>query len=456
MILLKNCFHIATFNTHNDELKSHDILIRNNVIETIAPSIQLPPEEAETTEVIDCSRLLVLPGMINTHHHLFQTLTRNLPGAQNAKLFDWLVYLYPIWGRLDEEAVYYATLLGTAELLKTGATATSDHMYVYPERFKGDMMEIQFRAAARTGIRFFPARGAMTRGESNGGLPPDHVVQRTDEVLGDMLRVIERFHDPEPLAMRKIVLAPCSPFSVDKALMVETLRLGRAYHVISHTHLAETEDEEEYCRSVYGKTPLALMESWGWLGEDVYFAHGIWFSDEELRILKETNTGICHCPTSNMRLGSGTARVKEMLDMGIRVGLGVDGSASNDSSDMLGEVRHALLAQRLKYGADALTARETLHMAIRNGAKLLNLTRLGSIEEGMGADMVLYDMFQLQYAGALEDPLAAIVFSGYNHGAAYTIVDGNVVVRDGKITGYYEEELVEKVNAITGRIAGRH
>ena len=453
MILLKNCFHIATFNAHNDELKHHDILIKNNVIETIAPSTQLPPEEAETTAVIDCSRLLVLPGMINTHHHLFQTLTRNLPGAQNAKLFDWLVYLYPIWGRLDEEAVYYATLLGTAELLKTGATATTDHMYVYPERFKGDMMEIQFRAAARTGIRFFPARGAMTRGESNGGLPPDHVVQRTDEVLSDMLRVIERFHDPEPLAMRKIVLAPCSPFSVDKALMVETLRLGRAYRVISHTHLAETEDEEEYCRSVYGKTPLALMESWGWLGEDVYFAHGIWFSDEELRILKETNTGICHCPTSNMRLGSGTARVKEMLDMGIRVGLGVDGSASNDSSDMLGEVRHALLVQRLKYGADALTARAALHMAIRNGAKLLNLTRLGSIEEGMGADMALYDMFQLQYAGALEDPLAAIVFSGYNHAAAYTIVDGNVVVRDGKITGYDEEELVEKVNAITRRIA---
>ncbi|MBL7075040.1 8-oxoguanine deaminase [candidate division KSB1 bacterium] len=454
MILLKNCFYIATFNDKDDELKNHDILIRENVIEKIAPAIQLFPQELMNTEVIDCSRFLVIPGMINTHHHLFQTLTRNLPGAQNAKLFDWLVYLYPIWGRMDEEAIYYSTLLGSAELLKTGATTTTDQMYLYSEDFKGDMMGIQFEAAARAGIRFSPSRGSMTRGESDGGLPPNHVVQNTEEVIRDMVRVIEKFHDSDPLAMRKIVLAPCSLFSVDEDVMMETAMLGRTHSVVIHTHLAETEDEGIYCLEKYGKRPLALMEGWEWLGEDVYFAHGIWFSDDELKVLEDTNTGISHCPTSNMRLGSGIARVKEMLDMGIRVGLGVDGSASNDSSDILGEVRNAMLAQRVKYGPDALTARQALYMAIRNGADLLKLSRLGKIEEGMGADLALYDMFKLQYAGALEDPLAAIVFSGYNHETAYTIVNGDVVVREGKIVGYDEEEIVERVNAIAGRIVG--
>ena len=452
MILLKNCFYIATFNNKYDELKNHDILIKDNIIKKISPSIQLPSQELENTDVIDCSHFLVIPGMVNAHHHLYQTLTRNLPVVQNTKLFDWLAYLYPIWGRMDKEAIYYSTLLGSAELLKTGATTTTDQMYLYPDDFKGDLIEIQFEAATRVGIRFSPARGSMTRGKSNGGLPPDHLVQSTEEVIKDMVRVIEKFHNPKPLAMKKIVLAPCSPFSVDKEVMLETAQIGRKYNVVIHTHLAETEDEERYCLEKYGKRPLALMEEWRWLGDDVYFAHGIWFNNDELKVLKDSNTGISHCPTSNMRLGSGIAKVRQMLSMGIRVGLGVDGSASNDSSDMLGEVRNAMLLQRVKYGPAALTARQALNMATRNGADLLKLDGLGKIEKDMGADLALYDMFKLQYAGAIEDPLAAIVFSGYNHETAYTIVNGKVVVRNGKLVCYDEEEIVVKANEITKRI----
>jgi cytosine/adenosine deaminase-related metal-dependent hydrolase len=455
MLLLKNCFHIATFNDVGDELRNHDILIRGNVIAQIAPSISLTDAERGETEVIDCSRLLVIPGLVNTHHHLYQILTRNLPGAQDAKLFDWLKFLYPIWANLDEDAVYYSTLLGTAELLKTGATCTTDHLYLYPRGFRGDMMGIQFEAAAQTGIRFSPARGSMTRGESQGGLPPDRVVQSTDEVLRDMARVVETFHDPAPLAMRKVTLAPCSPFSVEESVMVETAKLARAYGVILHTHLVETMDEEEYCLQMYGARPLGAMERWGWLGPDVYFAHGIWFDDRELAVLQETRTGVAHCPSSNMRLGSGIARIKEMRELGIRVGLAVDGSASNDSSDMLGEVRNAMLLQRVRYGSDALSARAALALGTRGGADLLGFGEaLGRIEVGCGADLALFDLSQLQYAGALADPVAAIVFCGYNHGAAYTVVNGQVVVRDGKLAALDEVELTDKVNQIAQRLIG--
>ena len=453
MILLKNCYHVATFNEAGDELKNHDILIRGNLIAEVAPSIPLQTEEMGGVEVIDCSRLLVMPGMVNTHHHLFQILTRNLPGAQNAKLFDWLSYLYPIWANLDEEGVYYSTLIGAAELLKTGATCSTDHMYLYPAGFEGDIMALQFQAAADIGIRFSPARGSMTLGKSRGGLPPDHVVQSTDEVLNDMARVAETYHDPDPLAMRKITFAPCSPFSVESSVMIETVRLARQYGVVLHTHLVETLDEEEYCLTHYGKRPLALMSDWDWLGADVYYAHGIWFNDEELDLLKETGTGVAHCPSSNMRLGSGVARVTEMAARGIRVGLAVDGSASNDSSDMLGEVRNAMLLQRVRYGSDALSARQSLSLAIGGGLKLLNFDqRLGAISPGMGADLILFDMSKMQYAGALFDPLAAIVFCGYDHQTAYTIVDGKVVIREGKLVGFDEEDLAQKVNDIAWRL----
>ncbi len=449
MILLKNCFYIATFNDKNEELKDYDILIKENVIAKIARGIQLSEAENRETEIIDCSRYLVMPGMINTHHHLYQTMTRNLPGAQNAKLFDWLTYLYPRWAKLlTEEGIYYSTLLGTAELLKTGATTTSDHLYLYPRGFSGDIMGIQFEAAAKIGIRFSPSRGSMTLGKSAGGLPPDDCVQTSAEVLADSQRVIERYHDPSPFSMQRVILAPCSPFSVDETVMRESAKLAREYKVKLHTHLAETSDEEQYCFDKYGKKPLALMADWDWLGDDVFFAHGVWFDDAELKLLKETGTGIAHCPTSNMRLGSGIARVKEMLEIGVRAGIAVDGSASNDSSDMLAEARNAMLLQRVRYGADAIGAREVLRLATRGGADLLGFSEIGQIAEGKAADLALFDMFTSQYAGALSDPLAAVVFAGYNHETVYTIVDGKIVVRNGKLTTFEEDKIVSKIHEI--------
>ncbi len=452
MILLKNCYYIATFDDDDDEFSGYDILIRDNLIDKIAKNVELSPDEKAQTEIIDCSHHLVLPGMVNAHHHLYQTLTRNLPGAQDAKLFDWLVYLYPIWSKLDADAVYYSTLLGGAELLLTGATTTSDHMYLYPKNFSGDIMALQFEAAEKLSIRFSPSRGSMTLGKSSGGLPPDDVVQNPDEVLRDMERVIEKFHDPNPLAMRKIILAPCSPFSVDKTVMLESAKLARKYDVILHTHLAETQDEEDFCIEKYGKRPLKLMADWNWLGDDVFFAHGIWFDDDELRILAETNTGISHCPTSNMRLGSGIARVKEMLELGIRVGIGVDGSASNDSSDMLGEVRNAMLLQRVKYGADAMSARQVLKIATQGGAKLLNFKKIGKIATGFAADIIIFDLSKMQYAGAQSDPLAAIVFTGFDHTVEYSIVNGKIVVRNGELVDIDSEEIAAKVNEIAKKM----
>ncbi len=452
MILLKNCYRVATFNPNCDELKKVDILIKGNLIEKIAPNIELAPQKADETEIIDCSRHLVIPGMVNCHHHFYQTLTRNLPGAQNTGLFDWLKYLYPIWARLDPDAVYYSTLLATAELLKTGATTTSDHMYIYPAGFDDDIMAIQFEAARKTGIRFSPTRGSMTLGLKDGGLPPDNVVQTPREVIADMERVIDKFHDPSPIAMQKIALAPCSPFSVDKTVMIETAKLARQYGIVLHTHLAETKDEEIFCLEKYGKRPLKLMADWDWLGEDVFFAHGIFFNDSELEFLRETGTGICHCPTSNMRLGSGIARIKEMRDLGIRLGLGVDGSASNDSSDMLGEARNAMLLQRVKYGPGAMSAGEIFRIATTGGANLLGFSKIGRIEAGYAADLALFDMSQLQYAGALADPLAAIVFTGFNHSADWTIVHGKIVVRKGCLTGFDEEEIAAKANESAKRL----
>ncbi len=439
MILLKNCLKIATFNRNLDELSGYDILIEGNIIKRISKNI-----EVEEAKVINCSDYLVIPGLVNTHHHFYQTLTRNLRPVQDAKLFDWLTYLYPIWAKIDTEAVYLSTKLAILELLKTGCTLTTDHHYLYPSGFNGDLMGIQFEAAQETGIRFAPTRGAMTRGRSNGGLPPDEVVQKVDEVIKDMERVIDKYHNPEPFSMKRVILAPCSPFSVEEDGMRETAKLARDKGVRLHTHLAETQDEDRYCMEKYGKRPLALMEELDWVGEDVFFAHGIWFNDEELKLLKDTGTGIAHCPTSNMRLGSGIARIREMIDMGIKVGLGVDGSASNDSSDMLGEVRNAMLLQRIKYGEKGLTAREALLLGTRNGAELLGFPETGSIEEGKAADLAIFDISHIQYAGAHSDPVAAIVFSGYCHQTAYTIVNGKILIENGKHTSIDEEELNRK------------
>jgi len=426
----------------------YDILIESNKIKKIEKNISLQ----ENHKILDCSKCVVIPGLVNTHHHFYQTLTRNLPAVQNAKLFDWLIYLYEIWKNLDEEAVYYSSLIAMGELLKTGCTLTTDHHYLYPNTFSGDLMGIQFSAAEKLGMRFSPARGSMSLSKKNGGLPPDSVVQTEKKILEDSLRVIQQYHDASDDSMKKIVLAPCSPFSVTKENMRDTARLAREYKVRLHTHLAETKDEDDYCVSLYGKRPLALMEEVEFIGEDVFYAHGIFFKDAELKTLSETKTSIAHCPSSNMRLGSGICRVKEMIEQKINVGIGVDGSASNDSSDMLGEVRNAMLLQRVKYGANALTAKQAFQLSIEGGTKILGYTTTGKIKEDYLADLAIFNIHKLEYTGSLSDPLAALLFSGISHQAEFTIVNGKVVVENGKLVGEEEELIIRKGNEIAKKL----
>ena len=445
-ILLRNCFFIQP-SAEKEGVRGQDILIQDNLIARVGGAVAAPPG----ARVIDCSRHVVVPGFVNTHHHFFQTLTRNLPAVQNAKLFDWLVYLYEIWKNIDEEAIYVSSLVAMGELLKTGCTSSTDHLYLYP-RGAGDFVSRQFEAAEKVGMRFSPSRGSMSLSRKDGGLPPDTVVQDPETILSDSERAIKRYHDPDPLAMRKIVLAPCSPFSVTEELMRESARLARRHGVRLHTHLAETADEDQYCLEKYGVRPVALMERSEFLGPDVFYAHGIFFNDEELGVLKRAGAQVAHCPSSNMRLASGICRVREMLDMGIPVSLAVDGSASNDSSDFLGELRHALLLQRVAKGSGALTAREVLGMATETGARVLGFDRTGKIEPGFAADLAVFNIDRLEYAGSLSDPFAALVFAGYNHGTDYTICNGKVVVENGSLTGVDERQLTADANRIASSL----
>lgn len=436
-ILIKNCD--AIFQAADKPiLKNCDLYIENNIVKQIGPNLQVHPDK-----FIQGEKRVVLPGFVNTHHHFYQTFTRNLPAVQNAELFEWLIYLYEIWKNLDIECVYNSSMLAMGELLKTGCTCSTDHHYLYPRDIDGDIMAAQFQAADTLGMRFSPTRGSMSLSKKDGGLPPDTVVQTEDEILKDSERVIKAYHDGSDFSMKKIVLAPCSPFSVTEALMKDSAALAREYGVRLHTHLAETRDENDFCKKVYGRRPLKLMEDCDFLGEDVFFAHGIHFNDEELEILAGTKTHIAHCPTSNMRLGSGICRVTEMIPKGINVGLGVDGSASNDSSDMLGEIRNALMLQRVNYGAAAVSTADVLKLGTENGAKLLGYDKVGRLEVGMAADLAVFNMDKLEYAGALSDPVAALIFSGYNHEAEYTIVNGRIAVEKGKLTGMDEDVLKE-------------
>ena len=442
-ILIRNCE--AIFQAADKPVLRHNALfIENNTISKIGKNLK-----ADAEKVLDGSKRVVLPGLINTHHHFYQTFTRNLPAVQNAELFEWLVYLYDVWKYFDIDSVYHSSMLAMGELLKTGCTTSSDHHYLYPKEIDGDIMATQFSAAENLGMRFSPTRGSMSLSKKDGGLPPDSVVQTEKEILDDSLRVIKAYHDDSDYSMKKIILAPCSPFSVTEQLMKDSAALAREYGVRLHTHLAETKDETAYCEEVYGRRPLKLMEDCGFLGEDVFFAHGIYFNDEELDQLADTGTHIAHCPTSNMRLGSGICRVTEMIPKGINVALGVDGSASNDASDMLGEVRNALMLQRVKYGAAAVRAVDILKLATENGARLLGFPKVGKLEEGMAADLAVFNLDKLEYAGAMSDPVAALVFSGYNHETEYTIVNGRIVVEKGKLTGVDEEKLKDSCMSLS-------
>ena len=441
-VLIKNIAKLATFDEHNREFEHVDLLIERNRIAAIGEKL----EGAVDAEVIDASGMLCLPGMVNCHHHLYQTMTRAVPRVQNAELFEWLVNLYEIWREVTPELAYISALVGLGELLLTGCTATSDHLYLFPRAVDGKLIDAEIRAAQELGIRFHPTRGCMTRGRSKGGLPPDDVVQTEEEIIADCERLVRLYHDPAPDAMVKIALAPCSPFSVEESTMKRLAELARASGLRLHTHLAETRDEERYCREIYGLRPVEWADKIGWLGPDVWFAHMVHVSDSEIARLAATQTGVAHCPASNMRLGSGIAPIPKMVAAGVAVGLGVDGSASNDASDMLGEVRQALLLHRVTGGARAVTAREVLKWATRGGAQVLGYSELGKIEVGGLADVVLFDLQHLSLAGALHDPVAAPVFAGASHIVAYSIVNGEIVVRQGKLARVNEEELVRRAN----------
>ena len=434
---------MATFDDAAREIPDGAVLLRDNVVEAVGPTPEL---SAQADEVVDARGLVLLPGLVCTHHHFFQTLTRNVPEAQDAGLFDWLVTHYPIWARLTPDAVRVSTEVAIAELLLSGCTTAADHGYVWPN---GARVDDQIAVARDLGLRFHASRGSMSRGRSQGGLPPDEAVEDEDAILRDSERVIAEYHDPARYAMTRIVLAPCSPFSVTPELMRATAELARKHDGVHlHTHLCETVDEEKYCVEQYGRRPVDFAESVGWTGPDVWFAHAIFMAREEFVRLGTRRTGVAHCPTSNMRLGSGIAPVLAQRDAGMRVGFGVDGSASNDGSHMLDEARHAMLLQRVAHGANAMTAREALRLATRGGAEVLGRDDIGSLGPGMAADLIGVRVDGLATAGgSVHDPLASLMFCRIPN-VDLNIVNGRVLVRDGRLVDVDVPSLVVRHTTI--------
>lgn len=439
-LLVKNARVLAAFDAERHEIAGGAILVRDNVIEQVGNTGSLPQT---ADRVIDARDMVILPGLVNTHHHLYQTLTRAVPQAQNAILFDWLKTLYPIWANLTPEAVYTSALVGLAELVLSGCTTAADHLYLVPN---GSRHDDEIRAAQEVGIRFHPTRGSMSLGESQGGLPPDRVTQDEETILRDSRRLVEEFHDPEPYSMCRVGLAPCSPFSVTPELMLESARLARAYGVRLHTHLAETRDEEVFCLERFGKRPVEYAETLEWLGDDVWFAHSVWVNEDEIAKYARTGTGVAHCPSSNMLLGSGIAPIVNMLKAGVGVGLGVDGSASNDASHMLAEPRQAMLLARVGGDPRALTARDALGIATRGGARVLGREDIGSLEPGKAADFIGIDLNRLNFAGS-HDPIAAILFCNAHH-VDLSVINGRVVVEDGQLLTLDLPPVIERQNRI--------
>ncbi len=447
-ILIKEATAIATVDKKRRVIKNGSIYIEGNEIIEVGKDIK---HNAELK--IDARGKVVLPGLVNTHHHLYQTMFRNVPRVQDAKLFDWLLDLYEAWREIDPEAVHISALTGISELLVTGCTTASDLFYVFPKG-KSGLLEAELEAAEKLGIRFHPCRGSMSRGKSQGGLPPDDVVQSEEEILRDSAKMIEEYHDPIKFSMRRLVLAPCSPFSVTSELLAKTAELAREYSVQMHTHLAETLDEEEFCIKLHKKRPVDYMASVGWLGNDVWYAHAVHLNTSEITRLAKTGTGVAHCPTSNMRLGSGIAPISEMVKSGVKVGIAVDGSASNDSSNMLMEMRMAMMLQRVKHGVNSLTASQAIELATLGGARVLGRNDVGALEEGMAADVILVDTRDLSFAGAMHDPVAAVVFCAPSR-VHTSIVNGKVLVEGGRLTHVDENDIVELQNAIAGKLVKR-
>ncbi|MBJ7310053.1 8-oxoguanine deaminase [Rugamonas sp. CCM 8940] len=445
-LLIKNARVLVTMDEQRREIADGAVFIRDNVIVQVGSTAELPQQ---ADEIIDAANHVVLPGLINTHHHMYQSLTRVIPAAQNGELFNWLTNLYPIWANLSAEMVHVSTLTAMSELILSGCTTSSDHLYIYPNDCK---LDDSIAAARQIGMRFHAARGAMSVGQSKGGLPPDCVVESEAAILKDTQRLIESYHDSGRYAMQRIVVAPCSPFSVSRDLMKEAAGMARSFGVSLHTHLAENANDIAYSREKFNMTPAEYAEDCGWVGPDVWHAHCVQLDDDGIHMFGRTGTGIAHCPCSNMRLASGIAPIRKMIDQGVSVGLGVDGCASNDSGHMLGEVRQAMLLQRVGFGPDAMTARQALEMATLGGAKVLNRDDIGALKPGMAADIVMFKLDQIGFAGALHDPVAALVFCTPAN-VSHSIINGKVVVRDGQLCTLDLPLVIERHNELARILA---
>lgn len=464
-LLAKNATMVVTMDGKHRELQNAGLFARDGFIEQVGPNDELP---TSADVILDLSGQILLPGLVNCHHHLDQVLTRNLPVAQNINLFRWLRALYSIWGQRTPEASRTATIIGLAELALSGCTTAFDHTYIFKN---GSTLDDQIHAAQELGVRFVASRGSMSLGESKGGLPPDNCVEAEDAILTDSLRLIQQYHDPNPGSMLQIVLAPCSPFSVTSDLMRQSALLAREYGVRLHTHLCETLDEERYTLEHFQMRPVEYMESLGWIANDVWYAHAVHVNDDEIRLFSQRGTGVCHCPSSNMRLASGIAPIKKYRTHGVKVGIGADGSASNDSSNLLIELRETMLLARLKMGLwppegpvsvlstshplrdkEWMTAREALEIATIGGAEVLGRSDIGSLEPGKCADFFTLNLNTLGYAGALSDPVAAVVFCA-PQSAYYTVVGGRLIVDKGELATLDIGPVIEEHNRHAAKLA---
>ncbi len=455
-LLVKNATVLVTMDSESREISNGGMFIEDGFIRKVGPTSELPKK---ADEILNLKDHVVLPGLVNTHHHFYQTLTRAVVPAQNANLFNWLKTLYPIWARLTPADIKISTLTALSELALSGCTTASDHLYLYPN---GARLDDEIEAAYEVGLRLHASRGSMSLGESQGGLPPDSVVETEERILKESQRLIETYHDPEPGSFTQIVLAPCSPFSVTPDLMRQSAMLARQYGVHLHTHLAETQDEELFCQQTFGFRPVGLMVDLGWIGPDVWFAHSVHVNDAEMGMYARTGCGVAHCPSSNMRLASGIAPVLKMMKAGVKVGLGVDGSASNDSSHMLAEARQAMLLARLDAGLRGaslsgeeapplMSARQALYLATQGGARVLGREDIGSLEPGKCADFIAINMNRLEYAGALHDPVAALAFCNTTK-VDYNIVGGEVVVEQGELVTVDALDLAARHNKAARRL----
>ncbi len=447
-LLVKNIKALVSCDGQDNVYENVNLFCKDGLIEYIGSDAK------EADEVIDGSGMLCYPGLINAHHHLYQVFSRNLEQVQNMELFDWLKTLYEIWKNLNEDTVHLSSQVAMGELVKNGCTTVFDHHYVFPAD-SGDLIGAQAAAAEKLGVRMYFSRGSMDLSVKDGGLPPDSVVQTIDEIMKDSEELISKYHDTSFKSMQRLALAPCSPFSVSEDLLRESAILAREKGVRLHTHLCETIDEENYMLEVLGIRPLQYMERVGWIGDDVWYAHGIHFNDEELKLLAETKTGVCHCPISNQKLSSGVARIPEMLEMDIPVGMGVDGSASNDGNSMLEEIRCSFLMHRLHSGYDAPTGYDLLKIATMGSARILGRDKeIGSVEVGKCADFFLVDSNRIELVGACYDPKSVFGTVGFRMPVDYTVINGKVTVENGCLTGIDERKLVDDANKELRRYLG--